>query len=236
MAATEARILVVDDDASVRDLLVTAPQRDGWTVRAAADAAGAEAALTDGRFEPDVAVLDIHLGDGPDGLAVARFIRQRGDIPFIFLTDRHGVEDRLAGFESGADDYLAKPFVLAELLARLRVILRRNRGGGLVGGGGPLGSGVLEVGPLKIDEPGRRVFVDGEIVELTRIEFELLINLAAQAGTVVAKADLLGRVWGFEGYDQNLVEVHVSSLRRKLGSQSSVIQTVRGSGYVLRID
>lgn len=232
MDAPEARILVVDDDPSVRDLLVTALQRDRWTVCAAADAAGAEAALTDGRFEPDVAVLDIHLGDGPDGFAVARFIRQWGDIPFIFLTDRHGVEDRLAGFESGADDFLAKPFVLAELLARLRVILRRLAGSG----SGPLGSGGLEVGPLMIDEPGRRVFVDGEIVELTHIEFELLTNLASQAGTVASKADLLARVWGFEGYDQNLVEVHVSSLRRKLGSQSSVIQTVRGSGYVLRVD
>lgn len=230
--ATEARILVVEDDASVRDLLELALQREGWTVCAAADARSAEAALTEGRFEPDVAVLDIHLGDGPDGLAVARLIRQQGDIPFVFLTDRHGVEDRLRGFESGADDYLAKPFVLAELLARLRVIIRRNGGDRA----GPLGSGVVEIGPLKIDEPGRRVFVDGEIVELTRIEFELLINLASQSGTVMSKADLLARVWGFEGFDQNLVEVHVSSLRRKLGHQSSVIQTVRGVGYVLRVD
>ncbi|HUP86454.1 MAG TPA: response regulator transcription factor [Acidimicrobiales bacterium] len=223
MTVPPARILVVEDDQSLRDLLSASLEREGWEVRAVPDAKTAEAAV-DG-FRPDVAILDIQLGDGPDGLTLAKRIRQRSDLPFVFLTDRSGVDDRLAGFETGAEDYLAKPFILAELLARLRVVLRRQ---------GRLGNAIVDMGPLQIDEGGRRVTVDGELVELTRIEFELLLRLAAQVGRVASKSDLLARIWGFEGYDQNLVEVHISSLRRKLGTSGSLIQTVRGVGYVLR--
>ena len=218
-----ARILIVDDDPSLRELLTAVLQAEGWEVMAAADAHDGEAAVDS--FLPDVAVLDIHLGDGPDGLTLAGRIRGRSDVPFLFLTDRSSIADRLAGFESGADDYLAKPFVLAELLARIRVSLRRQH----------LTGDVIEVGPLKIDESGRRAFVGDELVELTRIEFELLANLARQTGRVASKAELLGRVWGFDGYDRNLVEVHVSSLRRKLGPAGKMIQTVRGVGYILRV-
>jgi two-component system, OmpR family, response regulator len=223
MVENPARILIVEDDQSLRELLVAALEREGWDVHAVGDATTGESAVE--RFNPDVAVLDIRLGDGPDGLTLARRIRQRSDLPFLFLTDRTGVEDRLAGFESGADDYLAKPFILAELLARLRVVLRRR---------GRIGNDSIEIGPLKIDPSGRRVFVEDELVELTRIEFELLTQLATQAGRVASKTDLLSRVWGFEGYDQNLVEVHISALRRKLRGHGSMIQTVRGVGYVLR--
>jgi DNA-binding response OmpR family regulator len=220
---TPIRILIVEDDASLRELLTAALSREGWEVMAAADAHAGERAAES--FHPDAAILDIRLGDGPDGLTLARRLRQRSDLPFLFLTDAAAVEDRLAGFESGADDYLAKPFVLAELVARLRVVLRRRT---------KAEPDVIEVGPLKIDESGRRVFVEGQPVELTRIEFELLTALARQAGRVASKAELLSAVWGFEGYDQNLVEVHVSSLRKKLGRQAMVIQTLRGVGYVLR--
>ena len=223
MAVNPARILLVEDEQSLRDMLRAALEREGWDVMGVPDAQTAEAAVD--AFHPDVALLDIQLGDGPDGLTLARRIRQRSDLPFLFLTDRAGVDDRLAGFESGADDYLAKPFILAELLARLRVVLRRR---------GRLGNDVVEFETLTIDEAGRRVTVDGEAVELTRIEFELLARLAAQAGRVASKTDLLAGVWGFEGYDQNLVEVHISSLRKKLGDSASLIQTVRGVGYVLR--
>jgi two-component system, OmpR family, response regulator len=223
MAVNPARILLVEDDPSLRQMLTASLEREGWDVKAVADAKAAEAAVE--RFQPDVAILDIQLGEGPDGLTLARRIRQRSDLPFLFLTDRSGVDDRLAGFESGADDYLAKPFILAELLARLRVVLRRR---------GRLGSDVIEFESLLIDEGGRRVTLDGELVELTRIEFELLSRLASQIGRVASKTDLLARVWGFEGYDQNLVEVHISSLRRKLGESGRLIQTVRGVGYVLR--
>ena len=224
MVVNPARILIVEDDQSLRDLLTAALQREGWDVRAVSDALAGEQAVD--QFLPDVAILDIQLGDGPDGLTLAKRIRQKSDVPFVFLTDRAGVEDRLAGFETGADDYLAKPFILAELLARLRVVLRRR---------GRIGAAeVVEIGALRIDESGRRAFVLDELVELTRIEFELLANLAGQIGRVASKTDLLARVWGFEGYDQNLVEVHISSLRRKLGEAGRLIQTVRGVGYVLR--
>ena len=219
-----ARILIVEDDQGLRELLTAALQREGWDVRAVGDAHAGESAVD--AFQPDVAILDIQLGDGPDGLTLARRIRQRSDVPFLFLTDRAGVEDRLAGFESGADDYLAKPFILGELLARLRVVLRRR---------GRMGAPeTIQIGLLRIEDSGRRAFVDGAVVDLTRIEFELLSNLAGQAGRVASKSELLARVWGFEGYDQNLVEVHISSLRRKLGAAAGMIQTVRGVGYVLR--
>jgi two-component system OmpR family response regulator len=218
------RLLVVDDDASLRDLLVAALEREGWLVAAVADATAAEQAFES--FQPDLAVLDIHLGGGADGLTLAKRLRQRSELPLIFLTEQTSVEDRLAGFETGADDYLPKPFVLAELVARVKALLRRA---------GKTSANVLEVGPLKIDESGRRATLGGEALDLTRIEFELLSVLARQAGRVASKAGLLTQVWGFDGYDQNLVEVHVSSLRRKLGVDGkSLIETVRGVGYVLR--
>ena len=220
------RILVVDDDPNIRDLLIASLEREGWTVDAVADATSAEVQID--KAEPDLAILDIRLGSGPDGLTLARRLRQRSDLPFIFLTDQSSVESRLAGFETGADDYLPKPFVLAELIARVRALLRRA---------GRASSVVLEVGPLKIDESGRRAMVGDTSLDLTRIEFELLTVLARQAGRVASKGTLLTQVWGFDGYDQNLVEVHVSSLRRKLGPWGkSLIQTVRGVGYVLRVD
>ena len=220
------RILVVDDDPALRDLLVASLEREGWTVVSAVDADDAEVALD--RLEFDLAILDVRLGAGADGFTLAKRVRSRSDMPFIFLTDESSVEARLAGFESGADDYLPKPFVLAELVARVRALLRRaGRGAGKV----------LEVGPLRIDESGRRVLVRDQTLDLTRIEFELLAVLAKQSGRVVSKAALLTQVWGFDGYDQNLVEVHVSSLRRKLGAYGkTLIQTVRGVGYVLRAD
>lgn len=218
-----ARVLLVEDDPNLSGLLGAALQMEGWEVQVAPDALQAEQAMDE--FRPDVAILDVHLGPGPDGLTLARRIRNRSDLPFLFLTDRVTIEDRLAGFDSGADDYLAKPFNLAELAARLRVILSRR---------GLTKREVLEFGGLKIDEPGRRVLVEGEPVELTRIEFELLRALAARPGQVASKSQLLSEVWGFEAYDENLVQVHVSTLRRKLGSCGSLLKTVRGVGYVLR--
>ncbi len=223
MAERVARVLVVEDNPDLRELLVMSLEREGWDVRSAGDALeGEREALA---FGPDIAILDVHLGDGPDGFTLARRLRQQGNLPFVFLTDRSDVEDRLTGFETGAEDYMAKPFVLAELVARLRVVLRRRP---------EARDEIIEVDGIKIDTSGRRVFVDGDLVDLTRIEFELLTVLAGQLGRVASKPELLGQVWGFEGYDANLVEVHISSLRRKLGGSGRLIETVRGAGYVLR--
>lgn len=222
MTAT-VRVLIVEDDPNLSGLLGAALQMEGWQVDIAHDAHQAEVAVE--HFHPDVAILDVHLGPGPDGLTVARRMRSRGDLPFLILTDRVTIEDRLAGFESGADDYLAKPFNLAELVARLRVILARralNR------------SDIFEMDGLKIDLSGRRVLVNGDAAELTRIEFDLLRELASHAGQVKTKSELLSQIWGFDSYDQNLVQVHMSSLRRKLGPCGSLLRTVRGVGYVLR--
>ena len=217
------RILVVDDDADLRDLLERALAREGFEARSVARAEDVDRVIH--TFPPDLAILDVHLGPGADGYALARRLRLSGDIPFLFLTEASSMEARLTGFETGADDYVAKPFELAELLARVRALLRRA---------GKAAAGVWEIGPLKIDESGRRVFLEGEGCDLTRIEFDLLAALARQPGRVLTKTQLLSMVWGFDGYDPNLVEVHVSSLRRKLGSGAGLIQTVRGVGYVLR--
>ncbi|MBW3615560.1 MAG: response regulator transcription factor [Actinobacteria bacterium] len=218
-----ARVLIVEDDPNLSGLLGAALKMEGWDIDVASDAIQAEQAVEE--FRPDVAILDVHLGPGPDGLALARRIRNRGDLPFLFLTDRVTIEDRLAGFDSGADDYLAKPFNLAELVARLRVILARR---------GLSRSHVLEIGGLEIDQSGRRVLVHGELVELTRMEFDLLRTLASPPGRVVTKSQLLSEVWGFETYDENLLHVNVSTLRRKLGGCGALVHTVRGVGYVLR--
>ncbi len=222
--ANDLRILIVDDDPGMRELLRTVFVREGFVVDTAADAAGGERAADASR--PDVAILDIRLGAGPDGLTLARQLRARSDLPLVLLTSATEVADRLAGFETGADDYVAKPFVTAELVARVRALLRRS---------GALSGGRITAGPLRIDENGRRVYLDEAPVDLTRIELELLAVLARQSGRVVSKPELLRRVWGFDGYDHNLVEVHVSSLRRKLGPAASLIETVRGVGYVLRV-
>ena len=208
MSSAPARILVVEDDSGIRNLLTAALGREGYEVEAIGD--GLKAEEVHDRFQPDLAILDVRLGEGPDGFTVARRLRTRSDLALVFLTDQTEVTDRLTGFETGADDYIPKPFVLAELLARVKALLRRS---------GRTTSSVFEVGALKIDEAGRQVYFNGDAVTLTRIEFELLATLARQPGRVASKNQLLTKVWGFDGYDQNLVEVHVSSLRKKLGGR-----------------
>ena len=178
------------------------------------------------QFRPDLAVLDVHLGSGPDGYSTARLLRGQSDLPVIMLTAADTVAERLEGFNSGADDYLIKPFSMAELLARVEALLRRT---------GRLTSAVRQVGDVVIDDAARAVIRAGEKLDLTRTEFDLLATLAKHPGQVLSKVQLLTQVWGFDAYDVNLVEVHMSSLRRKLEAHGPrIIQTVRGVGYVVR--
>jgi DNA-binding response OmpR family regulator len=218
------RILVVEDDAALRRALVATLDASGFEVLGLAN--GLELADEVDRFRPDLAVLDVAFSTGPDGFAQAQLLRGHHGVPVIFVTAADALEDRLRGFEVGGDDYLVKPFAMAELLARARVVLRRS---------GRLRSPTIEVRDLVIDESSREVRRAGRIVELTKTEFEVLCALAREPGRVLSKVQLLALVWGFDEFAPNLVEVHVSSLRRKLEAHGPrVIHTERGEGYVLR--
>ncbi len=215
---------MVEDDRPIRSALEVALRGENYEVEARPDARGVSEVAE--RFRPDLAILDVRLPGGPDGYAAARALRSGSDMPILFLTAADGIDDRLAGFEAGGDDYLAKPFSMAELLARARALLRRA---------GRLSSAARQVGDLVIDDAARTVVRNGAIVDLTRTEYDLLAVLVQHPGQVLSKVQLLTQVWGFDAYDANLVEVHMSSLRRKLEAHGPrLIQTVRGVGYVLR--
>jgi two-component system, OmpR family, response regulator len=230
MGNRQPRVLLVEDDVALRDAVTSALAGDGYTVHAEPDGTRIREVAAD--FRPDLATLDVRLPQGPSGLSIARLLRDRDghgsddQLPIIFLTAADTTEDRLAGFAAGADDYLVKPFAMAELLARVRALLRRA---------GKLTSEVWHVGDLVIDEAHRTAHRHGATIELTRTEFDLLVELGRRPDRVLSKTQLLGSVWGFASYDPNVVEVHVSALRRKLERHGPrLIHTVRGSGYRLR--
>ena len=173
-------------------------------------------------FRPDVAILDVML-PGTSGLALARHLRDQSQTAVLFLTARDAVPDRLAGFEAGADDYIVKPFVMAELLARTRAVLRRS---------GKQKSGRLQVADLLVDEDAGEVMRAGKAVPVTATELRLLGYLARNRGRVLSKTQILTQVWGYDAYDPNLVEAYVSGLRRKMEVHGGrLIHTVRGVGY-----
>ncbi len=217
------RVLVVEDDPVARNLLVQILEGDGYHVAAVDD--GLVALEEAERFRPDAALIDGNL-PGLRGREVARRLRQTSDLPIMFVTAADAVEDRRAGFAVGGDDYVVKPFDPEELSGRLRAMLRRA---------GHAGAQVWEAGDLVVDEPAHRVTRAGASVNLTALEFGLLVALLRRRGRVVPKAQLLYDVWGYRDQDDNVVEVHVSSLRRKLEAHGPrIINTVRGYGYVLR--
>jgi two-component system response regulator MprA len=225
---TAARVLVVEDDQNVRQALDSALRFAGHEVVAVTDGDEALSEIT--RQEPDLIVLDLMM-PRIDGLTVCRMLRERGyRTPVLVLTARQEVADRVAGLDAGADDYLAKPFALDELLARVRALLRRTSPTGV--------SDVLRVGDLSLDPRRRTAQRGGRAIELTKTEFDLLELLMVNAGIVLERGVIYDRIWGydFETGSRSL-DVYVGYLRRKTeeGGEPRLLHTVRGIGYVLRV-
>jgi DNA-binding response OmpR family regulator len=225
-----ARILVVDDEAPIAGLVRGYLANEGMDVLSAADGPGAVTAVRDRR--PDVVILDVML-PGFDGFEALRQIRSFSDVYVIMLTARAEEIDRIVGLSVGADDYLVKPFSPRELVARVKALLRRRRT--TLAGASPR----LEVAGLVVDRPTRTVTVDGRLVSLTSMEFDLLATMADEPAVVFSRERLLDRVWGMDFVgDDHVVDVHVANLRRKLGDeigQQRFIETVRGIGYRCRV-
>jgi two-component system response regulator MprA len=221
------KILVVDDERAVRESLRRALELEGYEIELAADGREALERL-EAESQPDVLVLDV-LMPGVDGLEVCRRLRRAGSrLPVLMLTARDAVENRVAGLDAGADDYVTKPFALEELLARIRALLRRSGDGA---------GEVLRFADLELDPGTREVRRGGELIELTRTEFSLLELFLRNPRQVLTRSIIFERVWGYDfGYGSNSLDVYVGYLRRKTeaGGKPRLIHTVRGVGYALR--
>jgi len=231
MDASAARILVVDDEESIRTLLAFPLRRDGHEVVTASS--GPEALERFETLRPDLVLLDVML-PGIDGVEVCRRLRRQSAVPIIMLSARGEELDRVAGLEAGADDYVTKPFSVRELRSRVRAALRRAALPAALPGSSP----PIEIGDVRIDPDRRRVEVRGEEVELTHLEFELLVTLARAPGRVFTRDMLLERAWGGSAYrERRTVDVHVLHLREKIERNPKApehVITVRGLGYRFR--
>src|SRR6266511_2594405 len=223
------KILVVDDERAVRESLRRALELEGYEIELAADGQEALQRLdANGEGQPDAVILDV-LMPVVDGLEVCRRIRRSGNrVPVLMLTARDAVENRVAGLDAGADDYVAKPFALEELVARVRALLRRTSAGS---------NEVLRFADIELDPGTREVRRSGEPIELTRTEFALLELFLMNPRQVLTRSIIFERVWGYDfGFASNSLDVYIGYLRRKTeaGERSRLIQTVRGVGYALR--
>jgi DNA-binding response OmpR family regulator len=221
----QARVLIVEDDDDIAQVLQRSLRLEGYETRIAADGEAALGAAND--FVPDLVVLDLGLPK-LDGMEVAKRLRSADDVPILMLTARDALESRVEGLDAGADDYLVKPFERQELLARLRALLRRRP---------PRGSASLVVADLSLNPDTHEVKRGDRTVELTQREFELLEYLMRNERIVVPRQRLLEDVWGYDPFaTTNTIEVFVSNLRRKLegGGEPRLLHTIRGAGYVLR--
>ena len=221
----DPRVLVVEDDQEIAQVLQRSLRMEGYEVRVAGDG---EAALDQSAaFNPDLVILDLGLPK-LDGMEVARRLRSADDVPILMLTARDALEARVEGLDAGADDYLVKPFERQELLARLRALLRRRP---------PRGSASVVVGDLALNPDTHEVSRGDREIDLTQREFELLEYLMRNERIVVPRQRLLEEVWGYDPFaTTNTIEVFVSNLRRKLesGGEARLLHTIRGAGYVLR--
>jgi len=218
-----AKILVVDDEQSILDLLTAYLRREGYEVHTALDGlSGLQAARA---YKPDLIVLDVML-PGMDGIEVLTRLRRESDAYVIMLTAKSEETDKIVGLSVGADDYVTKPFSPRELVARVKAALRRLRDTA-----GPSGSTALAFKHVRIDTGSRQVWIDDQPVELTSTEFDLLTVLAEHAGIVLSREQILQQVWGYDFFGEDrVVDVHVGHIRQKLGD-GSLIATVRGAGY-----
>ena len=221
------RVLVVEDDDAIAQVLQRSLRMEGYDVKLAGD--GVSALDLAHAFLPDLVILDLGL-PGLDGIDVAKTLRRSDDdVPILVLTARDAVESRVEGLDSGADDYLVKPFERQELLARLRALLRRRP---------PRGQATLTVSDLKLNPDTHEVTRSERRIDLTQREFELLEYLMRNERIVISRQRLLDEVWGYDPFSMtNTIEVFVSNLRRKLeaGGEARLLHTIRGAGYVLRV-
>jgi len=221
------RVLVVDDEPTLAELLSMALRYEGWDVKSAGD--GLTAVRTARDFRPDAVVLDMMLPD-IDGLEVLRRLRgESPEVPVLFLTAKDAVEDRITGLTAGGDDYVTKPFSLEEVVARLRGLMRRM-------GQAMRTDAQLIVGDLALDEDSHEVRRGSDLITLTATEFELLRYLMRNPRRVLSKSQILDRVWNYDfGGQANVVELYISYLRKKIDAgRAPMIHTMRGAGYVLK--
>ena len=217
------KILIIDDEPSVRELASAYLRKENMEIYTASDGpAGLRSARA---YRPDLIILDIML-PGMDGIELLSTLRRESDVYVIMLTAKAEETDKIVGLSVGADDYVTKPFSPRELVARVKAALRRLSGSGSIVEGG-----VLNFKHVRIDEGSRQVWVDGELIELTAIEFDLLNTLAVHHGLVLSREQLIESVWGVDYYGElRVVDVHLGHIRQKLGIEG-LIKTVRGVGY-----